>query len=1108
MYLCYGLYTIAVLSQCVSAFFPYAPPISGGPGDDTAPQSRVNRRSPFYTWPVESDASTRPDSRGKRSNSRRASQRDVQLQQRNIEKREPAYTVIESEDPALPSSVAIDQEGTDFSYFVTVKVGSTGKELRMLVDTGAANTWVMGSECTTQACQAHTTFGPSDSTTLVETDNPWSVSYGTGTVSGKLVNDTMSLAGFEVPMTFGLASETSKDFLAYPMDGILGLGRSGSNELDVPTLPDVLAAEKKLKDNIIGINIQRHADGLQDGAINFGGIDTSKFEGDISWTDSVSADGLWEVEVESAGIGGDTVPFSGRTAIIDTGTSYILIPPDDAEKLHERIPNVKNNGETFQIPCSTSEPIQFTFSGITYDVSAKDYVGKDVGGGMCNSNIFGRQAALKNQWLLGDTFLKNVYSVFDFDKDRIGLAKRVYGDVNEESTPTSTSFTPSSASSTSAGPSDSSDSSTPSSTSEPDPGLLPPSQETGLAASTASDDGTPPSQTTADSSASASPESAAGRVGIPLLESRVREEEAKRSHACFQPELNIEDQLRGPCLLQFGTKNLECCQHNDAMDKSADHVVRNKFSNEDDEEEITGLLSSSSSQISDIAMHKSAAESDDEMRKSENRRTSRPNRVHFEIDDEEATHGNGHALPADTRWVDDEDFLVQDPATDRRDSSSQRAPLLTDIEAPSVTVATTDLDFNAEDLLESARPKSGMRSAFMNMANSIIGAGIIGQPYAFRQAGMLTGIILLVSLTCLVDWTIRLIVINSKLSGADSFQSTMEHCFGRTGLIAISVAQWAFAFGGMVAFCIIVGDSIPHVMVALFPSLSNTSVLWLLTNRQAVIIIFVLGVSYPLSLYRDIAKLAKASTLALISMLVILVTVITQGVRVPSEMRGGLGAGLLIVNSGVFQAIGVISFAFVCHHNSLLIYGSLKKPTMDRFARVTHYSTGISMVACMIMALSGFLTFGDKTQGNVLNNFPADNIMVNIARFCFGLNMLTTLPLEAFVCREVMTHYYFPNEPWNPHRHLIFSSALVVSAMALSLITCDLGAVFELIGATSACALAYILPPLCYIKLSSRSWKTVAAGACVGFGTCVMGISLVQAVLKIIRNEGGAHKCS
>ena len=55
---------------------------------------------------------------------------------------------------------------------------------------------------------------------------------------------------------------------------------------------------------------------------------------------------------------------------------------------------------------------------------------------------------------------------------------------------------------------------------------------------------------------------------------------------------------------------------------------------------------------------------------------------------------------------------------------------------------------------------------------------------------------------------------------------------------------------------------------------------------------------------------------------------------------------------------------------------------MDRFARVTHYSTFASMLACMMMALAGFLTFGDKTQGNILNNFPLDNLMVNIARLC------------------------------------------------------------------------------------------------------------------------------
>lgn len=236
-----------------------------------------------------------------------------------------------------------------------------------------------------------------------------------------------------------------------------------------------------------------------------------------------------------------------------------------------------------------------------------------------------------------------------------------------------------------------------------------------------------------------------------------------------------------------------------------------------------------------------------------------PHRVRFEVAEPHMNGGHMNDMNPSSNhsqaWLDEEDYLNGGAAEDHEDqgrTGGQRAPLLTDIEAPSVTLAN-DLDFNPEDLLESARPKSGLRSAFMNMANSIIGAGIIGQPYAFRQAGLLTGILLLITLTVTVDWTIRLIVTNSKLSGTDSFQATMEHCFGKSGLVAISVAQWAFAFGGMVAFCIIIGDTIPHVLAALFPSLPDLPILWLLVDRRAIIVLFVLAFSYPLSLYRDIA---------------------------------------------------------------------------------------------------------------------------------------------------------------------------------------------------------------------------------------------------------------
>lgn len=210
--------------------------------------------------------------------------------------------------------------------------------------------------------------------------------------------------------------------------------------------------------------------------------------------------------------------------------------------------------------------------------------------------------------------------------------------------------------------------------------------------------------------------------------------------------------------------------------------------------------------------------------------------------------------------LDDLDFQFDGGDEDESENRRHRRPLLTGIEAPSVALANSPWSLDEHDDVHSwaeserARPKSNLQAAFMNMANSIIGAGIIGQPYAFKQAGLLSGILLLVGLTIVVDWTICLIVVNSKLSGANSFQGTVEKCFGKSGLIAISLAQWLFAFGGMVAFGVIVGDTIPHVLQAVWPGLREMPVLGLLADRRAAIVVFVLGVSFPLTLYRDIAK--------------------------------------------------------------------------------------------------------------------------------------------------------------------------------------------------------------------------------------------------------------
>lgn len=88
------------------------------------------------------------------------------------------------------------------------------------------------------------------------------------------------------------------------------------------------------------------------------------------------------------------------------------------------------------------------------------------------------------------------------------------------------------------------------------------------------------------------------------------------------------------------------------------------------------------------------------------------NRVRFDVretdSDEHAL--NGHMRTPSREGGDSpeaEDDFYGNAFESRRGSAGQRAPLLTDVEAPSVVVAE-DLEFSAEGLLENARPKSGI----------------------------------------------------------------------------------------------------------------------------------------------------------------------------------------------------------------------------------------------------------------------------------------------------------------------------------------------------------------------------------------------------------------
>lgn len=302
------------------------------------------------------------------------------------------------------------------SYFVQIQLGSEGREYYMLVDTGAGSSWIMSDQCRTEACTLHDTYGPSQSESIEESDREFQIVYGTGEVNGTLATDSLTIAGISLDYQFGLAHNTSRDFINFVFDGILGFSMDrGVNQ----NLVEALAESGELEDNLFSIALHRAADGDNVGQLSLGSINADRYTGDISYSPLLEGD-EWTVEIEDMSYDGRDAGVGGIRSYIDSGTSYIFGPPQLVERLHRLIPGANTTDQrTWTVPCDSEDALEFTFSGQSYSVSARDWISPNNNNGRCTSNIYGVEV-VRGAWLLGDTFLKNVYAVFDIGERQIG----------------------------------------------------------------------------------------------------------------------------------------------------------------------------------------------------------------------------------------------------------------------------------------------------------------------------------------------------------------------------------------------------------------------------------------------------------------------------------------------------------------------------------------------------------------------------------------------------------------------------------------------------------------------------------------------------------------
>jgi amino acid permease len=234
-----------------------------------------------------------------------------------------------------------------------------------------------------------------------------------------------------------------------------------------------------------------------------------------------------------------------------------------------------------------------------------------------------------------------------------------------------------------------------------------------------------------------------------------------------------------------------------------------------------------------------------------------------------------------------------------------------------------------------------------------------------------------------------------------------------------------------------------------------------------------------------------------------------------NSTAGGDSTSMRMLPKGVGQilsALPILAFAFLCHQNSFPIYKELIDPNPARMSLVGHWSISICCFVYMLSGLTGYYTFLENTESNLLKNFAVQgtyfSLPMDVMRTGFGVSMVLSFPLMVWEARHNLDVLIFGDRPYAFWRNFGLNLGIVGFTGGIGISVSKLDQVLTVVGSTCSPLMIYILPALFYLAPIWGDEKRKKAGGRAsggdGIEAALMDETEASAAAGVLFNVNGA----